>query len=151
MHQYSVISGSLKNCCLALQHAAEHTYALKRTYTHMLWKHMHLSSLLTCRLRSITVGGRWMNVSPRQRPPIVAEHIVRMYSLWPESFPCWINHDKANQPYAGLLFYLLSCPSSEYALEKLQKKTREEKKKNMDTSPQEVVRNHCFHGNGRQQ
>lgn len=38
-------------------------------------------------------------------------------------------------------FYHLSCPYSQHALEKVQ--TRH-------TSPQEVVRNHCFHGNGKQ-
>lgn len=118
---------SIATCCWT------HVCTQEDVYAHVLWKLMHLSSLLTCSSRSITQGGGWMNASPRQRPPTVAEHIVRMYSLWPESFPRWINHDKAYQPYAGFLFYLLSCPSSEYALEKLQKKTGEGKKKKTST------------------
>lgn len=38
---------------------------------------------------------------PETTPP---EHIVTMYSLWPESFPRWINHDKVCAPHTSFLF-----------------------------------------------
>lgn len=83
-----------------------------------------------------------MNSSPKQRPPTVAEHIVRMYSLWPESFACWINHDKVYQLHSSFLFLSFILPILPICPWETTEKTRE--RTNMDTPPQEVVWNHCL-------
>ena len=101
-----------------------------------------IAALLTCG-PSQWVGGGGGGGYIRQRPPTDTGHILRMYSLWPESLPCWISHDKVHRLHT-IPPILGGCP-----WETTEKRAEEEK--NTGRAQREVVGNHCFHGNGRQQ
>lgn len=149
---YSIISWSWENCCWALQHAAEHTYALRRTCMLMcsgnlcIYHHCspaargpsHRGGMNECESKAETTHSGWAH----------CEDVFPLTWKLPPLNKSW-QSIPALRRFSFLSFILpilRICP-----WEATEKDGRGKKKENIDTSPQEVVRNHCFHGNGRQQ
>lgn len=87
----------------------------------------YLSSLHHCSAHPQTaVQCRRPKWTPRQRPPTAAEHSEAVFPLT-RSLPS-LNKSWQGVPASrSFLFYLLSCRSSDYALEKPQKRRGKEK------------------------